>query len=290
MKLVITGAGGQLGREWTLYCEQNKISFKAFSSKELNILDEEELAAVCESEQPDILINCAAYTKVDEAEDEQQLAESVNSEALKSISYLCKIHDIKLIHYSTDYVFAGTQEDQKNVPDGYPEDYHTNPVNVYGTSKRRGELAIIESGCDYLICRVSWLCGKCGNNFVKTMLRLGREKSELKVVNDQFGVPTFSSDVVSHTFELINKKESGIFHLGSKGIISWYEFAKEIFDQSEISVKVDPVTSSEFPTKAKRPAFSKLSTKKISKIDGIEIKDWKVGLKNLLEDLNDDDY
>ena len=282
MKLLITGAGGQLGKEWVDYCTNKGISFKAYSSNDLNILDEDQLEYSFQTIQPDLLINCAAYTKVDKAEEEVELAGLVNSEALKYICKLCSDHSIKLIQYSTDYVFSGSKEDQLQVPDGYPEDFTTNPINVYGATKRRGEEVIKESGCDYLIVRVSWLCGQYGNNFVKTMLKLGPKNKELSVVDDQYGAPTFTDQVVEQTFELIQQDKSGLYHLSSDGLLSWYEFSKEIFKQKRIDVKVNPVSSSEFKTKARRPYFSKLSTQKISNIERIEILDWKEGLQRLL--------
>lgn len=285
MKLLITGAGGQLGQEWVDFCTNNGISFKGYSSNELNILDEDQLEYSFKTEQPDFFINCAAYTKVDKAEEEVELAGLVNSEALKYICKLCSDHSTKLIHYSTDYVFSGSKEDRLQVPDGYPEDFATNPINIYGATKRRGEVVIKESDCDYLIVRVSWLCGQYGYNFVKTMLRLGIEKDELNVVNDQFGSPTFADQVVEQTFELLQQNKSGTYHLSSDGITTWYHFSKEIFEQKGINVKVNPVSSADFPTKAKRPYFSKLSTQKISNVDGVLILDWKAGLQRLLKQL-----
>lgn len=282
MKFLITGANGQLGKEWVHFCKQRKISHAAFSSKELNILDEDSIRNTFEDESPDVLINCAAYTKVDQAEEEPALSGLINTEALKLLSTYCLNHKTKLVHYSTDYVFAGTKEDQNKVPEGYPEDFETNPINVYGATKRQGELAIIESGCEFLILRVSWLCGQFGHNFVKTMIRLGTERDELNVVNDQFGSPTFADQVVEQSFELITQKKDGIFHLSSEGITTWYEFAKEIFKLKKMDVKVKSVDSTAFKTKAKRPSFSKLSTKKISTISNIEIKYWQEGLQRLI--------
>tara|TARA_R110002124_G_scaffold286310_1_gene466828 strand:+ start:12869 stop:13729 length:861 start_codon:yes stop_codon:yes gene_type:complete len=285
MKLLITGAGGQLGMEWIDFCIFNEISFSAFNSAELDISNKDQLKEKLSEHNPDVIINCAAYTKVDEAEDFEQQSINVNATAVKYIAELCGELDIKLVHFSTDYVFSGKEEDKEQLPDGYPENHERNPVNKYGYSKFLGEKAIEESGCNYLLMRVSWLCGKYGNNFVKTMLRLGKEKDNLNLVDDQFGSPSFTENVVAHSYQLLKSKETGIFHTTSNGLITWYEFAKEIFDQKGITVNVKPVSSEEFPTKAKRPAFSKLSTKKISKIEEVNITHWKVGLKNLLEHL-----
>ncbi len=283
MKLLITGASGQLGKEWVLFCEQRAITFEAFDSKSLDITSKELVRDICESVKPDVFINCAAYTKVDMAEDEPELSEQINSEALTHISSICSEMDIKLVHFSTDYVFAGTKNDQEKLPKGYPEDYETNPINVYGATKRNGEQAVMVSGCEYLILRVSWLCGRFGNNFVKTMIRLGTEKDELSIVNDQFGSPTFADQVVEQSFELLNQAKKGVYHLSSEGITTWYDFAKEIFRLKEIDVLINSVNSEAFKTKAKRPAFSKLSTKKISSVPNIEILDWQNGLQKLIK-------
>lgn len=282
MSFLITGARGQLGKELVRFFEENKISFSAFNSSELDITNNKELENRIKDCNPDVIINCAAYTKVDAAEENEALASKINSDAVKFLAEYCKEHGIKLVHFSTDYVFAGTEQDRIAFPNGYPEDHHRNPINEYGSSKYFGELAIEESSCEFLLIRVSWLCGRFGNNFVKTMIRLGNERDELNVVNDQFGSPTFTDQVVKEVYELLKQNQFGIFHSTSNGLITWYELAKEIFEQSGIEIHLNPVSSSEFKTKAKRPSFSKLSTEKISKIEGVETVDWKVGLKNLL--------
>lgn len=283
MKLLITGAGGQLGKEWVDFCTSYKIPFYSFNSSELDVSDKEIVEEKILEHQPNVIINCAAYTKVDDAEDNIELATKINSTAVQYLAELSKKYNLKLVHFSTDYVFSGDDEDRTKFPTGYSEDHSTEPINEYGFSKFVGEKAIEKSGCEFLLIRVSWLCGNNGNNFVKTMLRLGKERNELNVVNDQFGSPTYTRQVVEEVYQLLLKGETGIFHSTSNGLITWHEFAKEIFKQKGIKIKLNPVSSSEFPTKAKRPSFSKLSTKKISKIDGVELVDWKVGLKNLLE-------
>lgn len=285
MKLLITGAGGQLGKEWVDFCRSHEIPFCSFNSRELDISKKEIVKEKIVEHQPSVIINCAAYTKVDEIEDNKALANRINSTAVQYLADLCKEYDITLVHFSTDYVFSGDSVDRVKFETGYPEDHLAQPINEYGLSKFGGEKAIKESGCKYLLIRVSWLCGKHGNNFVKTMLRLSKEREELSVVNDQFGSPTYTKNVVNEVYQLLNNNETGIFHSSSNGIITWYEFAKEIFKQKGIEIKLNPVSSSEFPTKAKRPFFSKLSTKKISKIEGVELVDWEDGLKNLLEHL-----
>lgn len=282
MKLLITGAGGQLGQEWVHFCKNRNITFKAFTSAELDISNSTSILTSIHEFQPDVLINCAAYTKVDQAEDESLKADLINSGSVSVIAAHCKRNNVKLVHFSTDYVFSGSEKDQSELPDGYPENFETNPINVYGKTKREGEIAILESGCKHLILRVSWLCGTYGNNFVKTMLRLAEDRDELTVVNDQFGCPTFADQVVEQCYQLLLQKEEGIFHLSSSGITTWYEFARELFAQRKLDIEVIPVSSSEFKTKAVRPYFSKLSTQKISTIPGITILSWQEGLKRLL--------
>lgn len=285
MKILITGSGGQLGQEWVDFCTKNNISFQSFSSRELDITDKDSVSRAIKNYKPDVFINCAAYTKVDDAEDNKDLALQVNGEAVKIIAQICAENRIKLVHYSTDYVFSGEKEDSKLYPEGYSEEHEVDPLNVYGLSKRKGEETLFESDCEYLLIRVSWLCGRFGNNFVKTMLKLAESRNELSVVNDQFGSPTFADQVVEQSFKLLEENEDGVFHLSSKGIATWYDFSKEIFAQKKLSVKVIPVTSEEFPTKAKRPAFSKLSTQKISNISGVEMIHWEEGLARLLKQL-----
>lgn len=286
MRILITGGNGQLGTEWVQFLNKQAVEFIALPSSDFDLTDHKDARRVIGNLKPSIIINCAAYTKVDEAEENADLAHAVNAEGVKNLADYCATHNIKLVHFSTDYVFSGDADDMKKLPDGYPEDYPKHPINEYGKSKLEGENAIRKAECNYLIVRVSWLCGKHGNNFVKTMLKLGQERDELKVVNDQFGCPTYAENVVENTWQLIQQSKTGEFHLTSKGKITWFDFAQEIFDQAEIEVKLTPVDSSEFPVKAKRPAFSLLSTKKIANIPGVSLPEWNEGLTKLLADLS----
>lgn len=282
---MITGSGGQLGQEWVEYCSEVQVNYKAYDSSQLDITDVDVLRSKVAEVRPNIIINCAAYTNVDEAEVQKENSEKINAESVHTLALLCKENGIKLVHYSTDYVFSGKAEDKNLYSDGYPETHTIAPINQYGYSKWLGEQRIAESGCDYLVIRVSWLCGKYGHNFIKTMLRLGSEREELNVVNDQFGSPTFTKNVVENSMALLKNGQHGIFHLSSLGVCTWYDFASEIFSQEEIDIVVNPIDSSAFPTRAKRPAFSKLSTKKIANIGGIALVHWKTGLKQLLKSL-----
>lgn len=285
MRFLITGADGQLGKEWAAFCRKHNIEHAGFGSAGLDITNTADIERAAKDLHPDVIVNCAAYTKVDAAETEQETAYRINATALEFLSGFCKKNNIKLIHYSTDYVFEGSAGHRKELPDGYPEDFETRPMNIYGKSKLAGEEFIRASGCEHLIIRTSWLCGQYGGNFVKTMLRLAESGKELKVVNDQFGSPGFAANVVHNTYVLIQAGASGTFHISSAGICSWYDFAIEIFKQKGLHVSVKPVSSSEFPAAAKRPAFSKLNTEKMAKIEGALIESWQDGLKKLLRQI-----
>lgn len=285
MKFLITGAGGQLGREWSEMIRLENLEFTACDSTELDITDADRIRTVIKSVNPDVIINCAAYTDVEGAEDHPDKAFQVNRDAVRHLADECRKSDLLLVHFSTDYVFPGRSADMKHFPDGYPEEAETGPINLYGKSKLEGEIAIRESGADHLIIRVSWLCGKYGGNFVKTMLRLSEERENLKVVHDQCGSPTFVESLIRATHYLIDAEKRGTYHYTSMGIITWHEFATAIFEISDRKVAIQPVQSEEFNFKAERPAFSKLSTKKIESLNSELTINWKTGLQNLLNQL-----
>ncbi|MEX0660859.1 MAG: dTDP-4-dehydrorhamnose reductase [Balneolaceae bacterium] len=287
MRFLITGAKGQLGREWMKFLKDSDHEIFGFGSKELDITDVKNVQAIFKQVNPDLVINCAAYTKVDQAEEEPEIAFKVNEIGVMNLSAACGIFGAKLVHYSTDYVFSGNADDNKIYPNGYPEDVNPDPINVYGKSKRAGEEAIEKQNSDGLILRVSWLCGQYGNNFVKTMLRLGKEKSELNVVDDQFGSPTFCFDVVEKTMGLINQEKNGYFHISSEGSITWFQLAEKIFEMSDDSPRLNPVPSTAFASKAKRPAFSYLNTHKL-KNTGLQSIFWETGLKKLIHQITEE--
>lgn len=287
MKILLLGASGQLGKEWQKFVERSNsnIDLLTYNSSQLDITHYKEMSDELRKQQPDAVVNCAAYTDVDGAEEERKAARKVNVEAVLYLTELSNELGFKLIHYSTDYVFPGTKDDHKKNPDGYSEDHSANPVNWYGKTKWEGEQAIRQTTDDYLIIRLSWLCGEYGGNFVKTMLKLGSERDELQVVNDQWGSPTFTKNVVQNSLGLLGLEVAGIYHITSKGLITWYDFAKAIFEMSGIGVSLKPVSSQEFPTKARRPYFSKLNTERIELIENCEIIDWQEGLRALLNQL-----
>ena len=288
MKALLLGASGQLGREWQQIIEaecSDEIELLSYTSDDLDITHYRKMSDEMRKQKPDVVINCAAYTDVDGAEEHRKLARKINTEAVLYLAELSNELDFTLIHYSTDYIFPGTKLNRKEFSEGYPETYPADPINWYGKTKWEGEQAIRQTTENHLILRVSWLCGAFGSNFVKTMLRLGQEHSDLQIVNDQWGSPTFTEDVVRNCLTLLRQEVIGTYHITSGGLITWYEFAQEIFKQKGIEVAVEPVESDAFPTKAERPHFSKLSTQKLKEVTGTDIIDWKQGLKQLLEQL-----
>jgi dTDP-4-dehydrorhamnose reductase len=285
MRILVTGGTGQLGSEWVDYLNRKGVEFIALPASDFDVTDHEDTRRVMSNLNPNLIINCAAYTNVDQAEDESEKAFLINRDGVKNLAEYCASKDIKLVHFSTDYIFPGNREDEETYPQGYSEEATKQPINVYGESKLAGEEALENSGCDYILIRTSWLCGKHGSNFVKTMLKLAQNHEEPKVVDDQIGSPTFTQNLVANGWNLIEKKRSGVFHISSIGKITWYEFAQEIFNQAGIDITIEPVSSSEFKSKAERPAFSLLSNQKIGNIPDSEIIGWKDGLSSLLKEL-----
>lgn len=282
MRAILTGAGGQLGQQWLEWAKHHReLELFPFTRGELDITDAGRFDELLAPLKADILINCAAYTQVDRAEDEPVQAFRINAEAVGKIADWCQRNRIKLIHYSTDYVFSGSDADRIHYPQGYPESAESAPIGTYGLSKAEGEKRVQALCPNSLILRVSWLCGAYGHNFIKTMLRLSEERSEIRVVADQFGAPAFCQDVVQQTMDLVQRTSHGIFHLGSSGLCSWYEFAKEIMKIWEKSCEIIPITTAEYPTKALRPAFSKLDTRAYEELTGQVCPDWKDSLERL---------
>ena len=284
MKYLITGANGQLGQEWEQFLHRSGTSFVSYASSQLDITNSEQVEEILFTDKPDVVVNCAAYTHVDLAEKEREKAYNVNGNGVGILADTCQQMGAKLIHYSTDYVFDGRASDEKRYPDGYPEDAAISPLNVYGRSKAEGEKKIIERMDNYLIVRVSWLCGARGGNFVKTMLRLAETHKDIRVVDDQIGSPAFAFDVVQKSMALIESGQMGVFHCSSEGRLSWADFAEAIFRISEKKTTVHRISSSEYKTDAKRPEFSLLSKHKLKQA-GLQPLDWQTGLRDLLREL-----
>jgi dTDP-4-dehydrorhamnose reductase len=280
-KILITGSNGQLGRCLADVAEHYPdYDFHFKTSKELDITTKEQIRSLFAQEKFDYCINCAAYTAVDKAETDKENAFLVNAEAVKYLAEACKENATILIHISTDFVFDGT----KGEP--YAEGDIPNPINVYGASKLKGEQYVQQLLNKYFIIRTSWVYSKYGNNFVKTMLRLGVEREELSVVNDQIGSPTFAGDLAEAILKIISSQATnyGIYHYSNEGAISWCDFAKAIFEIKGMKVKVNPISTEAYPTQAKRPINSELFKHKIEKIFPENIKFWLDSLHMCLSD------
>jgi len=291
MRILVTGKNGQLGR--SIYKIVNTANGDNLPPNEFIFIGREELDLSSESsishyfdsnDRFDVIINCVAYTAVDKAEEEQELANQVNHLAVKQLAEIANKQQTKLIHISTDYVFDGESDKP------YIETDKTNPINVYGKTKLAGEKALQAlMPANAIIIRTSWVYSEYGNNFVKTMLRLGKERNELNVVSDQIGSPTYATDLAGVILEIIKSKEfreenqtTQIYHYSNKGEISWYEFAKEIFKLAEIDCKTSPITTEQYPTLAKRPKSTLMNKGKIIKAFNVNICNWRVELSSCL--------
>ena len=299
MKVLVTGVAGQLGHDvmnelasrnlegygtdlaetyagiqvGTYVCRAPYVS--------LDITDAQAVQKVMDEVHPDAVVHCAAWTAVDKAEDMPDVVRKVNADGTKNIVEACKKQDIPVMYFSTDYVFNGEGTDP------WMEYGHREPLNVYGQTKYEGELAV-ESYPKHFIIRISWVFGKNGNNFIKTMLRLGKERGAVSVVNDQIGMVTYTYDLARLVVDMIQTKEYGTYHATNSGdFISWYDFAKEIFKQAGMDVPVTPVDSSAFPAKAKRPKNSRMNQTELDKHGFNRLPDWHDALARYLKELND---
>lgn len=284
MNILITGANGQLGNEMRLLSqESNKDSYFFTDVAELDITNLLDIRAFVKQNNIDVIVNCAAYTNVDKAEDDVELCDLINNKAVENLAIVAKEHDCILVHVSTDYVFSG----KGNLP--CTEEQATSPLGVYGKTKLVGEDAIRRVGCKYLIFRTAWLYSEFGNNFVKTMIRLTTEKDSLKVVFDQVGSPTYAGDLAKLIFSLIEKRQyeqhQGIYHFSNEGVCSWYDFAKEISFIAGTDCDIQPCHSDEFPSKVTRPAFSVLDKTKVKRDFQFEVPYWKVSLTKCINKL-----
>ena len=284
-KIAVTGGNGQLGKELQeMSSNYPQFEFYFLTREDMPIDQFDLVRTYFKTLQPAYCINCAAYTAVDKAEAEKDLAFLVNGEAVGVLAAICKEHDTKLIHISTDYVFNG----EGTYP--YTENFPTDPINVYGASKLQGEKDAIGFNPDCIVIRTSWVYSSFGKNFVKTMMRLMNEKDEIRVVNDQIGSPTYAADLAEVILKIISngklttgKWEPGIFNFSNEGIITWYEFAVDIKEMINCPCEVKPITTSEYPTPAKRPAYSVLDKTKIQEAFGVPLKDWKESLAVCIE-------
>lgn len=274
-KVLVFGASGQLGQ--CLQRVANEVGYANMlflPEEQADILNFEGLENVMAEHMPDYVINCAAYTAVDRAEDDVEIARAVNRDGAANLAKACQPRQATLIHISTDFVFAG------DTPKLLEETDSTSPVSIYGLTKLQGEVAISSQYHKYFILRTSWLYSEFANNFVKTMRRLGAERDSISVVADQVGNPTYAVDLARAIFEIIMSRstEYGIYHYSNEGLTSWYDFTKAIIELSGLETRIIPIKTSEYPTKAQRPAFSAMDKSKIKKNIGLDIPYWRDSL------------
>lgn len=276
MKVLVTGANGQLGYDVVKALQKRNIECYGATRKDFDIVDFEATENFIMGYMPDVIIHCAAYTAVDKAEDEHGLCHLVNVSATENIAEICKKINAKMLYISTDYVFDGTKNGFYEVDD------KPNPINVYGKTKLLGEQVVQRILEKYYIVRISWAFGEHGNNFVKTMLYLGKERKEINVVADQYGSPTYTTDLAALLIEMIQTDKYGVYHATNEGVCTWAEFAEEIFKIANIDVKVNYVTTAEYPTRAKRPINSRLSEEKLNRNNFSKLRNWDEALKEFL--------
>jgi dTDP-4-dehydrorhamnose reductase len=287
MRVLITGSNGQLGSEIKeLASEYEKLQCVFKDLPELDICDAEVLNTFIIDQHINAVINCAGYTAVDKAEEEEEalIAQKVNSEGVLNLANALKKVDGKLIHISTDYVFDG------NHSQPYKETDPVSPVGVYGETKRAGELAVLNSSIDAIVIRTSWLYSGYGNNFVKTMLRLGNDKESIQVVSDQIGTPTYAKDLAKTCLNILSdagstniSKKGSLYHYSNEGVTSWYDFASAIMEISNIDCQVIPIETKDYPTQARRPIYSVLDKSKIKSDFKVIIPHWRDSLTNCIK-------
>lgn len=282
MNILITGANGQLGNEMRRVSAVSSNHYIFTDVAELDITNPDAIRKMVNDNHIEIIVNCAAYTNVDKAEDDYEMADLLNNKAVEYLAAAAKEVDATLIHVSTDYVFQG----DRNIP--CCEDWETNPLGVYGKTKLAGEQSLQRVGCKYLIFRTAWLYSSFGKNFVKTMQQLTAERDSLKVVFDQVGTPTYARDLADVIFKVIEEElfdKQGIYHFSNEGVCSWYDFAKEICALSGNTCDIQPCHSDEFPSKVKRPHFSVLDKTKLKSAFNINVPYWKDSLIKCINEL-----
>lgn len=271
MKVLVTGYKGQLGYDIVNECTKRGIEAVGVDVQEMDITDAEAVSKEIQKGDYDAVIHCAAWTAVDKAEDEVELCTKVNVDGTRNIAVVCEELDIPMMYFSTDYVFDGEGERP------WEEYDNRSPLNVYGKTKYEGEL-IVEKLKKHFILRISWVFGVNGNNFVKTMIKLGQDRDSVSVVNDQFGSPTYTFDLAKLSVDMIQTDKYGTYHTPNVGICSWYEFACEIFKQAGIEVEVVPVDSTAFPAKANRPKNSRMNMTELDKNGFDRLPSWQDAL------------
>ena len=285
MNILVTGANGQLGNEMRIVSQQSAHHYIFTDVAELDITDAAAVEKMVADNDVKVIVNCAAYTNVDKAEDDRELAELLNAKAVENLAVAIRRNDGLLVHVSTDYVFGGTRN---NTP--CREEEAANPTGVYGETKLHGEEAVIRSGCHYLIIRTAWLYSEYGKNFLKTMLDLTATKPSLKVVFDQTGTPTYAYDLAAAIYDIVEQRKyegrDGIYHYSNEGVCSWYDFTKAIAEYAgHTACDIQPCHSDEFPSKVVRPSYSVLDKTKIKTTFGLKIPYWTDSLKQCIDNL-----
>lgn len=281
MRILITGINGQLGYELNRVLKEDNHEIICTTRETMDITDFKKVKYFINKVEPDMVIHCAAYTNVDRAEMEVDICEKINVSATENLAKLCGEKDIKFVYFSTDYVFNGEGTNFFE-----PEDKITTQMNVYGRTKYEGELAVQKYIDKFFIIRISWVFGINGNNFVKTMIKLGKEKDSINVINDQIGSPTYTYDLAQLVKVMIKSDKYGIYHATNEGVCSWYEFALEIFKKLNIKINVNPITSNEYNSLAKRPKNSRLSKKKLVTNGFNKLPIWQDALDRYLKELS----
>lgn len=283
MKILVTGAAGQLGNELHNVLEQKMPGVTIYTDiNELDLTDAPAVKKFIIDNEISHVVNCAAYTAVDKAEQEPALCAKINTDVVKNIAEVATDYGVKVIHISTDYVFDGTAHSP------YKESDKVNPISTYGTTKRKGEMVLLSMSPDAIIIRTAWLYSPYGNNFVKTMMRLGSERAELGVVCDQIGTPTYARDLAEAIYTILTARQwvPGIYHFSDEGVCSWYDFTKAIHRISGITgCNVKPITTDDYPTLASRPPYSVLDKTRIKKTYGITIPHWEESLVDCINRL-----
>jgi dTDP-4-dehydrorhamnose reductase len=282
LKVLVFGASGQLGQCLTKVASDRSLDILRFpDAAHANILDRASLELVFNDVRPSHVINCAAYTAVDKAEDDVEQCRRVNKVGAVNLAQLCKQSGATLIHVSTDFVFEGAR------PEILKEDDPTEPINMYGLTKLEGERDVVATLSQHYIIRTSWLYSEFANNFVKTMLRLGADRDQLSVIVDQVGTPTYAIDLAAAILTIIEseKEAYGIYHYSNEGLTSWYDFAKSIFTLSKVNIKLSPIPGTQYPTRATRPKFSVLDKTKIKTAFDLDIPHWQDSLARCIEEL-----
>lgn len=284
MKVLVTGVGGQLGFDVVKELTKRGMEAVGVDIQEMDITDADSVSRVIRAAAPDAVIHCAAYTAVDAAEENEALCRKVNAEGTRNIAGVCRELDIRLLYISTDYVFGGQGERPWE-----PEDVRE-PKSVYGQTKYEGELAVQELLEKYFIVRIAWVFGINGKNFVKTMINLSRTHDTLRVVNDQFGSPTYTYDLAKLLVDMIQTEKYGIYHATNEGVCSWYEFACAIFEEAGLPVKVLPVSTEEYGAKAGRPANSRMSKQKLTDSGFDRLPAWQDALRRYIAALREEKF